>query len=180
MSYFADGDKTVWDVGGVYLAASEQKGKWIDVLRRHRPPASVPDSVSDRWHNVETGAHPYTATAYATDGGTRIETVVNAKKIAAHESDIAYTVTLAGEGTQDAQAMKHRLDAIVAGASSREIKIHGRRSTVRSLRRAGPDSAGDARLVLKTPIEFLELGQHPDPTHHAQERHRPREAETPP
>jgi serine protease Do len=115
MTYFRDGDATVWDVGGLYLADTEQKGNWIDVLRRTRPPSSLPNAFTDRWHNLETGAHPYTAIAYTMNGNTRIEAVANAKKVAAGESQIAYTVTVTNEGTQDPQNMKRKLDGVQAG-----------------------------------------------------------------
>jgi serine protease Do len=115
MTYFRDGDSTVWDVGGLYLSDTEQKGNWIDVLRRQRPPASLPDTFTDRWQAIQTGAHPYTGSSYSTNGGTRIDAVANAKKVASGESEIAYTVAVAAEGTQDPQFMKRRLDAVQAG-----------------------------------------------------------------
>jgi serine protease Do len=115
MTYFRDEDSTVWDLGGLYLSDTEQKGNWIDVLRRQRPPATLPDTFTERWQAIRTGAHPYTAVAYSTNGGTRIDAVANANKVATGQSNIAYTVSVASEGTQDARVMKRKLDAVQAG-----------------------------------------------------------------
>lgn len=114
-TYFRDSGSVVWDVGGLYLADPEQRGNWIDVLRRHRPPENLPDNIAERWRAIETGAHPYTAVAYSTNGGTQIETIANARKIASKDSDTAYTVTITREGSVDQAAMKAKLDAATSG-----------------------------------------------------------------
>jgi len=114
-TYFQDGESAVWDVGGLYLSDSEHRGNWVDVLRRHRPLSSLPDTFTDRWHAIETGGHPYTAIAYSINGGTRIETVATASKGGAHDGDTAYTVSVNREGTVDQSTVKKALDAVTAG-----------------------------------------------------------------
>jgi hypothetical protein len=125
LTYFidpaADG-ATVWDVGGIYLADTDQKGNWIDILRRHEPPPGLPDSFAASWRTVKTRAHPYTGTAYATEGHTRIDAVV--PKVGAKDASPAYTVAVSTEGTQDQPAMKRRLDAVLAGVTVLESADH--------------------------------------------------------
>jgi hypothetical protein len=105
---------------GLYLADTPQRGNWVDILRRPRPPASLPEEFINRWHTLESGGHPFTASAFSINGGTRIEVVVNAKQVAAGASPIAYTLTLVNEGTQDARAMRAKLDALRAGMTISE------------------------------------------------------------
>ncbi|HME39620.1 MAG TPA: serine protease [Steroidobacteraceae bacterium] len=114
-SYYADGDATVWDVGGLYLEDAEFKGKWIDVLRYRRPPAGLPESFAERWHAIETGGHPYTGVAYSTNGGTRINSVDTFKGVGAARTSIVYSLTVTAEGTQDQATMKRALDTLQAG-----------------------------------------------------------------
>jgi hypothetical protein len=114
-AYFMDDDTAVWDVGGLYLGDPERKGNWIDVLRRQRPLESFPETWADQWRKIETGTHPYTAISYATDGGTRIESIQNLKEIASKHRSVAYSVTVVAEGTHDQPAMKHTLDAVQRG-----------------------------------------------------------------
>jgi hypothetical protein len=114
-AYFRDGETVVWDVGGLYLSDADHRGNWLDVLRRHRPLASLPDTFADRWHAIESAGHPYTAIAYAINGGTRIEAVANASKVRVHDVETAYTVSVNREGTVDQPTLKKALDAVMAG-----------------------------------------------------------------
>jgi len=113
--YFADGDATIWDVGGLSLEDAEHKGKWIDVVRHRRPPAGLPEGFAERWHTIETGSHPFTGLAYATNGGTRIDSIDNFKDVAASRSPVAYSLTITQEGTQDQATMKRALDTLQTG-----------------------------------------------------------------
>jgi serine protease Do len=118
MTYFNDGAATVWDVGSLYLSDVRQNANWVEIVRRHRPPDSLPEGAGDRWHAIETNAHPYTSTAYAANGGhTRIDTIVDAKRLAAHQTDTVYTVAVNNAGTQEQATMKKKLDQVVAGLS---------------------------------------------------------------
>jgi serine protease Do len=114
-AYFAEGDATLWDVGGLYFGDPEHKKNGIDIVRHRRPPASLPETFAERWHSIESGEHPYTATAYATDGGTRIDAIENSKDVSSGRSSIAYSVTVTAEGTQDQETMKGELNAVQTG-----------------------------------------------------------------
>jgi serine protease Do len=116
-TYFAAGDTTVWDVGGVYLEEAQQKGKWIYVIRHQHPSPGLPEGFAERWHTIETRAHPYTGAAYSTNGGTRIDSIETFKDVNVSSSSIVYSITATAEGTQDQASMKHALDALRAGVT---------------------------------------------------------------
>ena len=120
--YFEDAGAVVWDLAGVLLQDPERKGNWIDVLRHQRPPASLPETFTERWHTIETGAHPYTSTAYSTNGGTRIDAIQDLKDVSAGHRSLAYSVTVAAEGTQDQATMKQGLDKVQQGLTILEVK----------------------------------------------------------
>jgi len=79
----------------------QRKGNWIDVIRHPRPSGSLPEAFTERWHTIETGSHPFTSTAYSTNGGTRIDAVQDFKDVSAGHRSMAYTVSVGAEGTQD-------------------------------------------------------------------------------
>jgi serine protease Do len=114
-SYFTEGDATVWDVAGLYLGDPERKNNSLDVLRHQRPLATFPEEFTDHWHKIETGAHPYTGVSYSTNGGTRIDSVEDLKDVGAERRQVAYTITIIAEGTQDQASMKRALDAAQHG-----------------------------------------------------------------
>jgi serine protease Do len=120
--YFDEGDATTWDVAGLTLEDAEHKGNWIDVIRHRRPSAGLPENFAERWHTIESGGHPFTATAYATNGGTRIDAIDNFKIIAQGKSAIAYSLHVSAEGTQDQAVMKRALDTLQAGLSVLEYR----------------------------------------------------------
>jgi hypothetical protein len=113
--YFEDGGAVVWDLAGVFLQDPDRKGNWIDVIRHPRPPASLPENFTDRWRTLETGAHPFNATSYSTNGGTRIDAVQDFKQIGAEHRPVAWSVTVVAEGTQDQPTMKRALDGVQQG-----------------------------------------------------------------
>jgi hypothetical protein len=122
--YFDEGDATVWDVGGLTLEDSEHKGNWIDVIRHRRPPAGLPENFAERWHTIESGAHPYTDTAYTTNGGTRIDIIDNVKDVSLSHRPIAYSLAVSAEGTQDQPTMKRALDTLQSGMTVLENDNH--------------------------------------------------------
>jgi hypothetical protein len=122
--YFDDADATVWDVGGLLLEDAEHKGNWIDVIRHRRPAAGLPEGFAERWHTIESGAHPYTGTAYTTNGGTRIDSIDNLKDVNQGHRAIAYSLTVSAEGTQDQPTMKRALDALQSGMTVLEAEPH--------------------------------------------------------
>jgi hypothetical protein len=114
-SFFPGGDKTVWDIAGVYLADGPQRTEWIDVLRRAKPPASLPEEFTARWRTMTTAAHPYDSVAYAITGAFQIESVANLKDISTGKSDVGYTLTVTAEGVHTPSSMKSKLETLAHG-----------------------------------------------------------------
>jgi hypothetical protein len=119
-TFLPDGSGAVWDVGGVYLADGEQAGHWIDLLRRPRPPPSLPEEFANRWRVMTTGGHPFNATAYTVSGSSHIEVLVNAQDVNAGRSNVGYTLTVTAAGEQSQRTMKNALELLERGLTITE------------------------------------------------------------
>jgi serine protease Do len=114
-SYMRDGANTVWDLGGVYLADSEQMKKWIGLLRRTKPSPSVPEETAQAWRTMTTGAHPWEGVPFTYSGRTEIGAMFNMKDVAAGKTNIGYTMTLNSDGVQTINKMKSEFSALERG-----------------------------------------------------------------
>jgi serine protease Do len=119
-SYMHDGNRTVWDLGGVYLANSDQKQKWVGLLRRPKPSSSVPEEISRSWRTVTTGTHPWEGVPFTTGGRTEINAMANMKEFVAGKTTVGYTISLNSEGTQPANVMKSEFSALQRGFATIE------------------------------------------------------------
>lgn len=118
--FFKDGETTVWDVCGVYLADAKQHTQWIDVLRRLKPPDSLPEEFATRWKAMTTGIHPYDSVAFVGPGDVRIEMVANAKDVAAGRSNMGYTLMVGADGPHTPASMKSKLATVDHGFTAYE------------------------------------------------------------
>jgi serine protease Do len=114
-SYMRAGASTVWDLGGVYLADSVQKQKWIGLVRRSKPSPSMPEDVAQSWRTMTTGVHPWEGIPFLYEGRTEISDMVNVKDVAAGKTNVGYTMTLNSEGTQPQTKMKSDFSVILRG-----------------------------------------------------------------
>ena len=114
-SYMHDGASVVWDLGGVYLADSAQRQKWVWLVRRPTPPPSLPEEVTRSWRTMITGAHPWEGAAFLYNGRTEINAMMNAKDIAAGKANVGYTMTLNSAGAQTVNKMKSEFSALERG-----------------------------------------------------------------
>lgn len=114
-SYMRDGAGTVWDLGGVYLEDSEQKKKWIGLVRRTKPSPSMPEEWMQSWRTMSTGTHPWEGVAFLSGGRSEINAMVNMKDVAAGKSNIGYTLTLNYDGIQLVNKMKSEFSALERG-----------------------------------------------------------------
>jgi hypothetical protein len=119
-SYMRDGTRTVWDLGGVYLANSDQKQKWVGLLRRPKPSTSVPEEISRSWRTITTGTHPWEGIPFVTGGRSEINAMANMKEFAAGKTTVGYTISLNSEGTQPANEMKSEFLALQRGFTTIE------------------------------------------------------------
>jgi serine protease Do len=114
-SYMRDRAGTVWDLGGVYIADNEQKQKWVGLVRRPKPSASVPEEMTRSWQTMLTGAHPWEGVPFSTAGRTEINQMINMKEVAAGKSSVGYTMTLNVEGTQPDRKMRSEFSTLRNG-----------------------------------------------------------------
>jgi serine protease Do len=119
-SYMPSGASTVWDLGGVYLADSDQKQKWIGLLRRPKPSPSMPEEIARSWRTITTGTHPWEGVPFTTGGRTEINAMANMKGFAAGKTNVGYTMSLNSEGTQPANKMKSEFSALQRGFATIE------------------------------------------------------------
>ncbi len=119
-SYLRDGAKTVWDLGGIYVANNEQNQNWVGLLRRPEPSASMPEEFTRSWHTMSTGAHPWEGAAFLAGGRTECNAMVNAKDVAARKTNIGYTLSLNAEGTQPLNKIRNEFSALERGFKAME------------------------------------------------------------
>jgi serine protease Do len=119
-SYMPSGAGTVWDLGGVYLADSDQTQKWIGLLRRPKPSPSMPEEIARSWRTITTGTHPWEGVPFITGGRTEINAMANMKNFAAGKTNVGYTMSLNSEGTQPANKMKSEFSALQRGFATIE------------------------------------------------------------
>jgi serine protease Do len=114
-TYLRDGTSTVWDLGGVYLADSERKQKWIGLMRRQRPSPSQPQEASQFWRAITVGTHPWDAVPFMTSGRTEINEMARTKYFAADKVTVGYTMTLNYEGPQPVRTVKEQFADLLRG-----------------------------------------------------------------
>jgi serine protease Do len=114
-SYMREGAGTVWDLGGVYLADSDQKQRWVGLLRRPKPSPSMPEEIVRSWREMATGTHPWEGVPFVTGGRTEINAMLNMKDVAAGKTSLGYTMSLNSDGTPPASKMKSEFSALQRG-----------------------------------------------------------------
>jgi serine protease Do len=119
-SYMRGGAGTVWDLGGVYLADSDQKLKWVGLLRRAKPSPSMPEEGARAWQTMSTGSHPWEGAPFSVAGRTEINAMANMKDLAAGKKNVGYTMSLNSDGAQPANKMKSEFSALQRGFTMTE------------------------------------------------------------
>ena len=114
-SYLRGGASTVWELGGVFLADSEQQQRWVGLLRRPKPSPSMPEEIVRSWRTMTTSTHPWEGVPFITGGRTEINAMVNIKDVSAGKTNIGYTLTLNGDGALPAPRMKNEFGALERG-----------------------------------------------------------------
>ena len=114
-SFMRDGASTVWDLGGVYLGDSEQKQKWVGMVRRPKPSSSMPEEITRSWRTMATGTHPWEGVPFPSSGRTEINEMINMKEVAAGKATVGYTMTLNSEGTQPEKKMRNEFSTLQSG-----------------------------------------------------------------
>jgi hypothetical protein len=115
-SFYRNGSKVVWDLGGLTVAQSAQQPNYVRVVRISSPPTSMPQAAQVRWRKMQNGEYPFDGKVANNNGKTVIQTVVGAAagnadgdSATASSTKIEYVLTVVGEGDQAQQPMTTKL-----------------------------------------------------------------------
>jgi len=115
-SFMHDGGGTIWDLGGVHLANSEQQQKWVGLVRRTRPTPHMPEDTALSWRSMIMHWHPWDGIPFAVTGGrTEINAMMKGKEAVPGKIQVGYTMTLNSEGNQPARKMNSDFSALERG-----------------------------------------------------------------
>jgi hypothetical protein len=106
-SFYVDGGKVVWDVGGLAVQESATKPDFMDVTRVGAPDDSLPQGFQSAWARMGAHEYPFNAMVFMNNGSTRIRTVADVN--ASASAKVHYVLTVVGEGTQTQKAMSKAL-----------------------------------------------------------------------
>lgn len=111
MGFVPDHGKVVWDVNAISLRANPQEADRLHIERNVAPPASLDDDAKSYWDKLVKRRHPYEATAFASDGETRIG--APATDAGTKSPAVMYSVFYAMAGSQAQDSMKPKLDMVM-------------------------------------------------------------------
>ncbi len=112
LNFFHDGDKVVWDVGGVSAEESSQKHNWAEFWRIAQPDAELPESFQSLWHKLQAGDFPYNGTVNNANGATRISAAAAAPGGKGSSARVRYTLAVQREGDQTQEFMAPKLELL--------------------------------------------------------------------
>jgi hypothetical protein len=115
-SFMRDGDGTIWDLGGVYLADSEQQQKWVGLVRQSRPTPHMQVETAMSWRSMIMRWRPWDGVPFVTTGGrTQVNAFIRHKDLALNKILLGYTMTLDAEGAQPLPKMKDEFSVLERG-----------------------------------------------------------------
>lgn len=120
-TYMPDGPNTIWELGGVFVADSEQQKKWVGLVRRQRPTPHMTEESALTWRAVIAHWHPWDGIPLAITGGrTQINGMMKGKETALDKIRVGYTITLEAEGAPPAREMKNEFSTLESGFKTTE------------------------------------------------------------
>ncbi|MEJ2192198.1 MAG: serine protease [Nitrospirota bacterium] len=129
-SYFKEGKKVVWDVGGVVVGEDKNNKTFFGIYRKNKPGDGLRDSYQNEWERIVAQKFPFNNSAYFKDGKTVIRTVHGGEEAAATgKSPFLYTITFQVEGTVPQDEMETKLGLIDGSVKVLE-KGKGKANTV--------------------------------------------------
>jgi serine protease Do len=111
-SFFPDGDKTVWDVGAIYLAENKEGTQWIEMQRRPRPPPALPDEFATTWRALTSAGPPWNATLYVANGRFQIAGLANLEEVRSGKHTVGYAIIVSVDGPRTPAAMTSKLKTL--------------------------------------------------------------------
>src|SRR6185437_4692224 len=110
-SFFKDGEKVVWDVGGLAFGESIQKNNWLIIQRTPKPGASLPERLQSDWAKMSSGQFPFNGQAVDDRGGMRASMVAttpassDGSAPAPGQVHVRYVLRVQAEGSPDQAAV---------------------------------------------------------------------------
>jgi len=112
LNFFRDGDKVVWDVGGVSVEESAQKHNWAEFWRVSRPDPDLPEGFQSLWRKIQANEFPYNGAVNNANGATRISAVAAVPGTKGSNAVVRYTLTVQREGDQTQDVMSPMLELL--------------------------------------------------------------------
>lgn len=118
-SYFRDGARTVWDIGGVVFGDHKNTGTAFSVFRNPQPAENLSAESHSDWDKLVKRQHPYDRKAFQHESRTVIASPITSG--GAPESlaskPVIYTGLYIVDGTHDQQNLESRLGQFVKGVT---------------------------------------------------------------
>lgn len=118
-TYFLDESGPTWDVGGIAVMEDHERETYVDILRRARPPASLPESWQTHWKDLQNRNSPYDRRPRPKDGQTLMSTSMTARATPAQpiapDAKVIYQVTYSVDGHWTDKHMRYMLDTALEG-----------------------------------------------------------------
>jgi serine protease Do len=117
-SFFKDGERVVWDVGGLAFGESTQKDNWLIIQRTPKPDAALPEKLQSDWTKMSTGQFPFNGEAVDDRGGMGATMVASTSAAgegqapAADQMKVRYVLRVQAEGSPGQEAVHARLVAL--------------------------------------------------------------------
>jgi len=111
-NFFKDGERVVWDVGGVAVQESAQKQNWVEFWRTTQPDAEMPQSFQSHWHKVQQREFPFNGLINNVSSATRLSATADAPSGDGAAAKVRYTLDVQREGEQTQDFMAPKLELL--------------------------------------------------------------------
>ena len=111
-NFFRDGERVVWDVGGVSVQESLQKQNWAEFWRASQPDPDMPQSFQSHWHKLQQQEFPFNGLVNNVNSATRVSATADAPGGDGAHARVRYTLDVQREGEQSQQVMAPRLELL--------------------------------------------------------------------
>lgn len=117
MGFWREGEAAAWELRRVVYSEDEGENYFVWIKER-RPEPGMADGYQKEWREIAQKRHPYTRTAFASDGRTDIAMVLDsftAKGVGPEAASELHTLYMGRTGTISDKAMRKLLDLVAGG-----------------------------------------------------------------
>jgi hypothetical protein len=108
-TFFRDGTRVLWDLGGVAVGEAFREHNWAWFWRVSDPPATLPEDFQATWRKLGAHEFPYNSTTVTENGQTVITTDVPAS---ADPVKVRYGLSVSHNGDQPLADMRQKLEVL--------------------------------------------------------------------